>query len=79
MPDAAGGAVAAAGGAAPAGAAPAAQPQRGGFLQSIFRMAMMWYVMRMFTGSGNKTGTAKSGEPVKVRPTHMACPPVFLV
>lgn len=27
---------------------------------------MMWYVMRMFTGSGNKTGTAKSGEPVKM-------------
>jgi hypothetical protein len=46
-------AAAADGAAAGAAGGQGQQQQRGGFLQSIIRMLVMWYMMKMFTG-GNK-------------------------
>jgi hypothetical protein len=36
---------------APGGAPAAAAPQRGGIVPGLIRMALMWYVMKQFTGS----------------------------
>jgi len=52
------------GGAAVAGGAPGQpeqQPQRGGFLQGLVRMGLMWYMMRQFTSGPSKT--APDGSP----------------
>lgn len=46
------------GGAAVAGGAPGQpeqQPQRGGFLQGLIRMGIMWYMMKQFSSSPSKT------------------------
>ena len=60
-----------------AAAAPAA-PQRGGWLAGLVRMGVMWYLMRQFSGSGNKSaspGGGGGGGPDGASPTILS--PLF--
>jgi hypothetical protein len=56
------------GGAAVAGGGPPGQqqqqPQRGGFLQGLIRMGIMWYMMRQFSSAPSKTATGPDGQKV---------------